>query len=198
MGTRHLIAVVLKGEYKVAQYGQWDGYPTGQGIIICDFIQNEMKLTKFKKALKECKFISSKEIQRRYVSVGADPKSEWVNMDISDKFAAKWPHLVRECGGDILSYIQDGGVRELQDSIDFAADSLFCEWAYVLDLDNKVLEVYKGFNKAPLPKKDRFKSMEKNKGDKYYPVRLYAKYPFKEATRDAMDKLDKRCKKNCR
>lgn len=27
MGTRHLTAVVIDGDYKVAQYGQWDGYP---------------------------------------------------------------------------------------------------------------------------------------------------------------------------
>ena len=30
MGTRHLIAVQLDGEYKIAQYGQWDGYPEGK------------------------------------------------------------------------------------------------------------------------------------------------------------------------
>lgn len=32
MGTRNLTAVYLDGQYKVAQYGQWDGYPEGQGI----------------------------------------------------------------------------------------------------------------------------------------------------------------------
>ena len=26
MGTRNLTAVFMDGEYKVAQYGQWDGY----------------------------------------------------------------------------------------------------------------------------------------------------------------------------
>lgn len=31
MGTRNLTAVYLDGQYKVAQYGQWDGYPEGQG-----------------------------------------------------------------------------------------------------------------------------------------------------------------------
>ena len=27
MGTRNLTVVYLDGQYKVAQYGQWDGYP---------------------------------------------------------------------------------------------------------------------------------------------------------------------------
>lgn len=31
MGTRNLTCVVLDGEFKVAQYGQWDGYPEGSG-----------------------------------------------------------------------------------------------------------------------------------------------------------------------
>ena len=31
MGTRHITTVVAEGEFVVAQYGQWDGYPTGAG-----------------------------------------------------------------------------------------------------------------------------------------------------------------------
>ena len=33
MGTRNLTKVIDKnGVIKVAQYGQWDGYPAGQGV----------------------------------------------------------------------------------------------------------------------------------------------------------------------
>ena len=33
MGTRNLTKVIDKnGVTKVAQYGQWDGYPSGQGV----------------------------------------------------------------------------------------------------------------------------------------------------------------------
>ena len=31
MGTRGLTMVVSKGKTRVAQYGQWDHYPSGQG-----------------------------------------------------------------------------------------------------------------------------------------------------------------------
>ena len=37
MGTRHLIAVMADGKYQVAQYGQWDGYPSGQGVSVLTF-----------------------------------------------------------------------------------------------------------------------------------------------------------------
>ncbi len=38
-GTRNLTCVVVGGEYKVAQYGQWDGYPSGQGLTALNFLR---------------------------------------------------------------------------------------------------------------------------------------------------------------
>ena len=46
MGTRHLICVVSDGDYKVAQYGQWDGYPSGQGAAILEFLHKEDLVSK--------------------------------------------------------------------------------------------------------------------------------------------------------
>ena len=34
MGTRHITAVVAEGQFVVAQYGQWDGYPLGQEMTL--------------------------------------------------------------------------------------------------------------------------------------------------------------------
>lgn len=39
MGTRHLICVSHNDQCKVAQYGQWDGYPAGQGVNILAFLR---------------------------------------------------------------------------------------------------------------------------------------------------------------
>jgi len=38
MGTRNLTVVIYKGKPCIAQYGQWDGYPQGQGYTILDFL----------------------------------------------------------------------------------------------------------------------------------------------------------------
>ena len=50
MGTRNLTAVMIDGEYKVAQYGQWDGYPSGQGLTCLHFLRETMDEDKFKAA----------------------------------------------------------------------------------------------------------------------------------------------------
>ena len=62
MGTRHLIAAKIDGVYKLAQYGQWDGYPEGQGVAVLDFLVNKMDVAAFTAALRNCRFISNMEI----------------------------------------------------------------------------------------------------------------------------------------
>lgn len=41
MGTRHIIKVRKNGKDWISQYGQWDGYPTGQGIEVMEFVRND-------------------------------------------------------------------------------------------------------------------------------------------------------------
>lgn len=54
MGTRNLTAVYLDGQYKVAQYGQWDGYPEGQGITVLTFLLS-LAVTLVRASLKWCR-----------------------------------------------------------------------------------------------------------------------------------------------
>lgn len=48
MGTRNLTVVINNGKPCIAQYGQWDGYPQGQGYTIFDFLSNA-DLSQFRK-----------------------------------------------------------------------------------------------------------------------------------------------------
>ena len=60
MGTRHMIAVVSDDKYRVAQYGQWDGYPSGQGVGVLGFLTNG-NLEALKRNALKCSFISNDE-----------------------------------------------------------------------------------------------------------------------------------------
>lgn len=40
MGTRHIIKVRKNGRDWISQYGQWDGYPTGQGVTVMEFVNS--------------------------------------------------------------------------------------------------------------------------------------------------------------
>lgn len=169
MGTRHLIAVQKDNQYKVAQYGQWDGYLSGQGDSILTFF-HENDLETFRSKVDNCFFGTQEQIDEAYAPYTNG--DGWMTMEQSDAFKkTEFAHLSRDTGADILDIIMNSEGPLMQvDNIDFAKDSLFCEYAYVIDLDKNVLEVYKGFNNKSLPKDARFYGPA-NEG--YYPVRLF-------------------------
>lgn len=170
MGTRNLTTIVLDGQYRIAQYGQWDGYPSGQGSTVLEFL-NGMDREKFEKNLRGCYFFTKEnlaELQKEGESIG------W------DAFWEKYHSMSRDRGAEILQIVQDseGGIG-LKNQLAFAGDSLFCEWAYVIDLDTDRLEVFRGFNQSPLKDGERFKDvpdLEVQEG--YYPITLAASYPL--------------------
>ena len=180
MGTRHLICVVKDGEYKVAQYGQWDGYPGGQGLDILEFLTNKMDRKLFENRLDKVSWLTDKGNKTRWTRCGADKKSNLVSMDIADKHAAKYPENSRDTGAGILPLIQDAKKPiKLINSIDFSGDSLFCEWAYVIDLDKNVFEVYEGFNKTPISENERFASFKQqpeHRTEEHFPIRIAKLY----------------------
>ena len=78
MGTRHLTIVKHEEEIKVAQYGQWDGYPDGAGMIILNFLKTA-DLDQFKERLSLCEWATEEareqqvEVMRKYTSAKSLP-----------------------------------------------------------------------------------------------------------------------------
>lgn len=180
MGTRHLICVVSNGEYKVAQYGQWDGYPSGQGLSILNFLHSD-QLAAFKENLPKCSWISEDDIAKYWSEFGVNIRENGsISYEIYNKFSAKHPQLSRDTGADVLKVIASApdGVK-LRNDYDFSRDSLFCEWAYVIDFDKNTFEVYQGFNEKPLDKSERFYSevlTQYSYNNTYYPVKLLTSF----------------------
>lgn len=75
MGCRNFTGVIVGGKIKVAQYGQWDGIPEGQGITIIHFLKNELNREKFLKNLERVRFITEEELAKGYKDAGAEPIS---------------------------------------------------------------------------------------------------------------------------
>lgn len=191
MGTRHLIAAKVDGEYKLAQYGQWDGYPEGQGVAVLDFLVNKMDKDTFLAALRNSRFVEwKKDIAPELVRFGADPDDHYsIKLDDYKRFGKAHPEWSRDTGAKILEVIQSRGGCGLKNELDFAANSLFCEWAYVLYFDAGTFEVYKGFNETPLSEKDRFFFLEPKAEDGFHPVRLRASWALDALPQTADDFL---------
>lgn len=185
MGTRHLIAVHIDGEYKVAQYGQWDGYPEGQGIDVLHFLRDEMDEDVFKQAVRNSSYIDPKELMKLWEKYGMRSDG-LVTMEDADRMKKDHPEFSRDTGAKILNIIQgkpDG--MELNNNIAFAADSLFCEWAWVIDFDTRTFEAYEGFNQdGPLEEGDRFFFLNPMAEDGYYPVKMAAAWELGDLPSD--------------
>lgn len=156
MGTRNLICVYMDGEYKVAQYCQWDGYPEGQGITILHFLRDKVNWVKFTKQLNKISWMDSKRLRNIFQSYGGDSLG-FIECSKADVYKRDFPEFSRDTGAKILEMIQDDKTttRRLQSSLEFAANS-DCEWCYVIDIDKGTFEVYKGYNLIPLTPEDRF------------------------------------------
>ena len=185
MGTRNLVCVMKDREYRVAQYGQWDGYPDGQGIDVLKFLKTYNKEKFLNNLDKYIQFGTDEQIQEQWIQCGSDG-SGWCTSDISDKHDQLFPENSRNTGAGILSIIAKTKKKLLlQNTIDFAVDSLFCEFVYVVDFDKNTYEIYEGFNENFLDPNERFSFLINNKTEeehildkltgneiKYFPVKL--------------------------
>ena len=183
MGTRNLTMVQKDGEYKIAQYGQWDGYPSGNGIDILNFMDGSHELDRLEGSLANVDWITYEENEKQWVLAGAGETDEWVSMEVADKHLDMFPENSRDTGAGILRIVSnfvpsaDRQKLLLRDRRDFAGDSLFCEWAYVIDFDKRTFEVYEGFNTEPLNPEERFYNTNRDMDTpEYFQIRLKKSY----------------------
>lgn len=205
MGTRHLIAVQKDNEYKFAQYGHWDGYPEGVGSDLLGVLQ---KITpeELAEKIKRCKPFNAPEYFADYgiPMTAFDENGDIDRRNLSAEEADKYTDIYnRYKPSEVDAYAIDAitslaeakdnvlGDFYYYDSLKFAGDSLFCEWAYIIDLDKNTLEVYKGFNQEPLAEGDRFYPLQQEmfegsllkkqpETNIYYPVKLEATFDLQD------------------
>lgn len=122
MGTRHRQAVITKeGEMKIQQYGQWDGYPDGQGKDILNYLRNG-NLDKYQENLNKVPLINDEQIDE-------------VNKD--SNWTKNYPYLSRDCGSNIHQMIEDGDVKFVQHT-DLEECEKWCEGFYTIDFQKGV------------------------------------------------------------
>ncbi|MGN6103520.1 MAG: hypothetical protein ACTHU0_00205 [Kofleriaceae bacterium] len=165
---------MFDGEYRIAQYGQWDHYPSGQGLTALEFcrkwLRDPVSESRFVSNMLACRWITEEECDAALDHIGCPSGS--MTRKQAEKFHNTFPLLTRDLGAEVLQAIAADGGGLLENQINFAGNSLFCEYAYVVDLDNRTFEVFKGFNQHPLQEGERFANLAPK--DDYYPVRLLA------------------------
>lgn len=133
MGTRNLTKVInANGEVVVAQYGQWDGYPSGQGATA--LFHATHNLDRIREGIKKVYWMSDAEAEGIYQTL---PQMNYLGTDDSKNFGLLYPNLTRDTCAEILGVIAYSvGKVGLIDNSDFENDELFCEGVYTIDFQN--------------------------------------------------------------
>lgn len=136
MGTRGLTKVISNGETVISQYGQWDHYPSGQGVTALLFVSDPMNIHALKTGLSNVYYPTQDELDEITSKYTNSPEG-WMDMDQADRYSEENPSLTRNTGAEILSVVAGSRsplpiIRDLE----FENDELFCEGVYTVDLDN--------------------------------------------------------------
>jgi hypothetical protein len=133
MGTRNLTKVIdSNGVTKVAQYGQWDGYPSGQGL---NALYHAIAHKQIEEGLARVRWAEQEELDKIYSSL---PEMNRLGTDDSKAFGLLYPNLTRDTCADILGVVAwSVGEVILVDESEFEKDELFCEGVYTIDFQQR-------------------------------------------------------------
>lgn len=162
MGTRGLYGVVVNGEVK-ASYNHFDSYPNGLGRDIVKFV-------------KGIENVSDVFEQAQNLTL--------VNESDTAPSGAEWYAELRDAQGNLAENLRLGFMT---DGVQFGYNSLFCEWGYLVDLDNETVEVYRGFQTEP-HSEGRWPGDDSHSG--YYGIRLIETIPFSELSETYMQDIE--------
>lgn len=151
MGTRGAFGVVIGEEEKIG-YNQFDSYPDGKGVDNLRWLRAVVAAD----ALGMIRVLAEKakvvDDQKKPTAAQIKKLLPYANLGVSEQSTDDWYCLTHETHGDIGKMLECGYI---EDHRTFPLDSLFCEWAYIVDFDRDVFEIYKGLQKK-LPKKGRW------------------------------------------
>ncbi len=141
MGTRHLTVIVKDNEIRLAQYGQWDGYYSGQGENFTNFVRNKLKnnIGSFSEKVDLLENIDDEyydNIVKHYNEIKK-------NKEFFIPFQVMFPQFSRDTGTDILNVINNLSLYDFDGKsfpIYIEKDSDWVEFIYAINLDTE--EIY--------------------------------------------------------
>lgn len=186
MGTRGCYGFRKNGIDKLT-YNHYDSYPDYLGKIVVTFC-------------KETSLDEMNEIYDRLILVNENDKptqeqieecKRYYNGDVSCKTPEDWYCLLRNAQGDLDAY--KNGLKYMIDSCGFIKDSLWCEYAYIINLDTDELEFWVGGQDKP----DIYNRYGVERDGDYYPCKMVASYSLvlvsidENSVRDFVDDMKK-------
>lgn len=185
MGTRGAIGFYIDGR-TIATYNHFDSYPEALGNAVVRDLRGLLQrysVDALKNKVRALRIVTNENETPSAVDIARFRRFR--NAAVST--GEDWYSLLREMQGELAKYVEAGVII---DSTAFLKDSLFCEWAYLLNLDDQCFEIYRGFQRKrhhkgryDAPKRRGWKPQYKGQ-HYYYPVALVVSVPFADIVAD--------------
>lgn len=142
MSTRGYYGIKKKNELKGC-YNHFDSYPSGLGKWLAESINAIDEKDRLKVLNDTFYYIEliDENIAPSEEQIEKCKKAEVVNLNVGNQNINDWYCLLRETQGNIDIYINKV-VPYMINGNDFLEDDIFCEWGYIIDLDNNTFNVY--------------------------------------------------------
>ena len=180
MGTRGLYGFRFNGQEKFT-YNHFDSYPGYLGSNMAEFCESTP-------------VEQMKDIFQRIILVKEDSKPTpeqieacraFTNLGVSTGSENDWYCLLRELQGEPDKLKEIPGDIAMIDNQSFIKDSLFCEYAYIVDLNKEVLEFWIGFQHEPWEENPYGQECD----DGYYPCKKYAEFPLGSDSEKVVERM---------
>ena len=140
MGTRGFIGFVVDKAEKIT-YNHFDSYPEGLGADVLKWARGGDPLNRLADGVRKLEKVDedakpTPEQRARYALFTDSGVSE----------GDDWYAVLRNTQGDPAKILEAGVYA---DAGEFPQNSLYCEWGYLVDLDTRTFEVYRGFQTEP-------------------------------------------------
>jgi len=191
MSTRGLVGIRTNG-YDHGFYNHCDSYPDGLGVEVVNFVRGKLKpefrqtfLTNFQniQVIEDSHGSPTEENFLYYQGILGNEIGGGLGFD---RAKTDWYALLRSYQGvGCLEAILDGTLKHRVESIEFIKDSLFCEYAYILNFDDGALEFWKGFQEVA----DQFNRFGTASENGYFPCKVVGSVPFDQVSTQTMRSL---------
>jgi hypothetical protein len=170
MVTRGVYGYRIDGKDKVT-YNHVDSYPDMLGARVLRYASRS-KLEDMLSVARRIKLvnkddIAAKELVGRYMF--------YADLDVSDCVFDRWYSLLRNTQGSLHLYHKN--LEHMIDAHVLLADSFYCRWAYIINLDDKTVEIYRGSNSDP-EAAGRYAILQKENSNGYHGVKLINVIPL--------------------
>jgi hypothetical protein len=170
MSTRGIYGI-RKNNVDKTTYNHSDSYPSGLGVQVVEFFA-DADLVKLGEVFDSIQLVKHDDIVTE--DIAETIPAELSNFEVNGGQKTFYCYL-RNAQGELSAYLK--GLKYMIDKHDFIADSLFCEWGYIVNLDTGKLEVWQGYQKSPT-EGNRYGVTPNEDG--YYPCKMVAEFTQEE------------------